>query len=134
VLALIVFIGYQCSKPGKPKPPPTEKVQRVSYAEIGPLVDRVRGILYDVDADGVLNCVDFAVTFKKVCPSARIIRNENSATGFNHLFNKVWTGSTWVTLEPQGSSYMYNMDIYWGSQYQSAFDVDETEFWERYVR
>jgi hypothetical protein len=87
----------------------------------------VRACMYDINGDGEFNCIDFALIFHNNWPTARIIRNVNPNTGMNHLFISI----DGVCIEPQATTMNYTMREVWGYKYNSMYNVDETEYWER---
>jgi hypothetical protein len=87
----------------------------------------VRSCMYDINGDGKLNCIDYSLIFHNNWPTARIIRNVNTFTGMNHLFVSV----DGVCIEPQATTMNYTMRDVWGYKYNSMYNEDETEFWER---
>ena len=94
----------------------------------------------DVNRDGKNNCIDAAVLFYQYYPDKSkvcIEINVNPKTGFNHLFNCVFTEGVWKAIEPQ--SYATNHSNYlmwaaWGSQYDNKYNRDVTSDYIRYVR
>lgn len=91
--------------------------------------------VYDLNADGEVNCIDYAVTFKSLwdkCypPShCEIVRNYNRQTGWHHLFVAVYVGK-WLTVEPQGYVSLYRMTDFWGPAYDPDYNkFGETTLW-----
>jgi hypothetical protein len=94
----------------------------------------------DVNGDGLTNCIDAAVTFYKLYPDKSkviIIRNYNTVTGMNHLFNAVQIDGVWKAIEPQafyaGKSSYFMKDV-WSAQYDSSHNVDSTERYKIYAK
>ena len=102
----------------------------------------------DLDGNGRVNCIDYAVTFKlewdKVMPKdeCEIVRNYNPGktkrTSMNHLFVRVWISGEWVCIEPQTRSgrESYLMEDYWGTvKYVASRNVyGETDRWMLWCR
>jgi hypothetical protein len=85
----------------------------------------------DVNGDGLINCIDYAVRFAEVCPEAHIIHNVNKRTGMDHLLNKVGA----MYIEPQGQVNDLDPKVFWGSKYDPDMNMDETQYWkEMYAR
>jgi len=95
----------------------------------------------DYNGDGLINCIDAAVSFYTHFPDKSRItieRNINLPQQFNHLFNCVLINGTWRAIEPQ-AAYMrrgnnYFMKEYWGKQYDYKLNKDETEIWKVHAR
>lgn len=95
----------------------------------------------DVNKDGKVNCIDYAITFKNfwdwISPdgysiNCEIVRNVNKNKNFNHLFVRVRDShnSDWEYIEPQGSIQKYRMKDYWGNRYDSSYNIyGETYVW-----
>jgi hypothetical protein len=53
----------------------------------------------------------------------------------NHLFNAVPTvDGTLIYVEPQGNNGNWPMNIFWGSAYDRAYNVDETDYWTEQIK
>lgn len=103
-------------------------------------LERTHSQVKDINYDGVVNCIDYTVTFKhewdKKYPSynCQIIRNYNIFTGWHHLYVRVKLFDDdyyWHSVEPQGDKGCYDMFTYWGSKYETKFDHEETRIWYR---
>ena len=93
----------------------------------------------DVNKDGKVNCIDYAITFKTfwdwIAPdghsiNCEIVRNVNK--NFNHLFVRVRANSRsdWEYVEPQASIDNYRMEDYWGCKYDASCNIyGETYIW-----
>ena len=93
--------------------------------------------LRDVNNDGVLNCIDYAVVFYEIYGAengARIIRNINPETGMNHLFNSVTVPNGFIYTEPQAIYPVTIPDMYYLDTYDVRYNKDETDLWKRYAR
>jgi hypothetical protein len=92
----------------------------------------------DTNGDDMINCIDAAVWFYALYPkkaNVRIVRN--TAEDFNHLFNKVRIGNTWIDVEPQAYTKAWNtyrMKDIWKDRYNTAYAVDETKKWRVYAK
>jgi hypothetical protein len=90
----------------------------------------------DVNRDGKNNCIDAAVTFYKYYGDksrVQIVHNNNPNTGMNHLFNRIWVDGRWVYVEPQ-TVYGKGMKAEWGSQYDPAYNMEETGYWSQWAK
>lgn len=92
----------------------------------------------DVNNDGVINCIDYTVTFKREWDkvyshyNCEIVRNINRAKGFHHLFVRVRSDNgAWLYVEPQSKAYSkYSMYETWGTLYNGMINrYGETEKW-----
>jgi len=107
------------------------------HAEILATLERTHSQVRDVNKDGLVNCIDYAVTFKrqwdKYYDPARcgIEHNQNYTTGWNHLFVRCFPKDSifWVSVEPQATGAVYDMYTYWGDKYWGVYDYDDTEYW-----
>jgi len=94
----------------------------------------------DVNADGLVNCIDAAVLFYKYYPvrnEVTITLNYNEATGMNHLFNVVKINENWRAIEPQAkyvNNNSYWMRDVWGATYDSSKNTNATRDYIKYVR
>jgi hypothetical protein len=132
------FLMHKCKVPPKQRPPQPRDV-RVSdgTALINETIRLVQRNIYDINDDGLIDCIDHATLFHIAYGSAsRIIHNKNKDTGMNHLFNKVTdrTNNRTYYLEPWTSDPdRWQMDTNWGRVYNPQYNVDETEIWMREV-
>lgn len=137
IIAASLFLFFQCNKPKPYVAPPTQVVSPTSKYDkprthyVWDAVNFVHNNVIDVNDDGMINCIDYAIVFRLVMGSSvRIIHNENYATGMNHLFNLVPGNNGYgVYVEPQGSPDNYLMSQVWGSEYDPYYNIDETEYW-----
>jgi len=90
----------------------------------------------DINEDGMINCIDYAVTFKKIWDKfynpkhCEIIRNRNNTKDFHHLFNVVFTEGGAFYVEPQAFYFNYKMEDYWGDKYNYTYNIyGETQKW-----
>jgi hypothetical protein len=104
------------------------------YPTPGTLVGEMRFLVTDVNGDGQLNCIDYAVTFYKHWPGARIIRNINPVTGMDHLFNKIVFNDRTMFIEPQGTCSRYYPEEVWGTKYNAYYNADQTEVWAGFAK
>ncbi len=108
--------------------------------EICATLKRTHSQVHDVDGDGKVNCVDYAVIFKRQwdryydSKRCEIVRNNNSMLGWYHLFviclpkNDIF----WWHVEPQADADNYEMLDYWyaSGKYNPLFNVyGETQYW-----
>ena len=110
---------------------PGNKNNHISHLEVLYYLQRN---VYDINGDGLINCIDYAVIFKmKYGKECRIIQNNNPQTGMNHLFNAIPAqGYGWVYIEPQGDPKgKYIMIDVWGSRYDPYFNIDVTSQYAR---
>ena len=121
----------------------TPYVAPVGQTDVVNTLHRVTKVMKDntdVNGDGLSNCIDAAVTFYKFFPDKSkviIIRNYNTTTGMNHLFNTIKIDGVWKAIEPQafyaGKSSYFMKDV-WGAQYDSSHNVDSTERYKMYAK
>lgn len=92
----------------------------------------------DINEDGLVNCIDYSITFKKLWDlkyprnCCEIIRNFNVYTGWHHLFISVrgTERARWLFIEPQGTRYNYRMEDYWKDKFNATYNVYyETSMW-----
>lgn len=88
-------------------------------------------VVYDINNDGNVNCIDYSVIFRRLYgEEARIIINNNPTNGFNHMFIKVESKYTQsIYVEPQGTPDAYSMGIVWGMKYDPQYNKDVTDIW-----
>ena len=97
--------------------------------------------VYDRDGDGLVNCIDYTVTFKKewdkVMPpnQCEVVRNydHEGRSKMNHLFVRVRLTSDgeWLYVEPQAKYNNYKMSDFWGKRkYNPKYNYyEETNDW-----
>lgn len=103
-------------------------------------LERTRANVSDVNRDGSVDCVDWAVTFKneweKKYPAGlcRLVYNYNKSIGWAHMLVRVkymqddyW----WTYVEPQGNADVWNPSVFWGNKYSPYWNSDDTERWLR---
>lgn len=94
----------------------------------------------DTDNSGTVNCIDYAVTYKRLYDShypntkyrCEIVRNDNPENGFNHLFIRLrpTMSAPWYYIEPQGGPLYYLMYTCWRDVYNPEYNFyGETSFW-----
>ena len=96
---------------------------------------KVHATIRDVNYDGKINCIDYAVRFYELMPMTVFGWHKNTEAGvLNHLFvgykdnaiNKV------RLVEPQETTWVTPQD-FWGDRYGKKYIlVDEAEIWEIY--
>ena len=101
--------------------------------------------IMDVTADGQVNCVDYAITFKTMWDMQSDTWSEkcnceivyNGHGDFDHLFIRVHHYTVgWECIEPQALPYTwYYMEDVWGTEYNPVFNqYGQTEYWLSKVR
>jgi hypothetical protein len=127
-----------------PDPPPEAEPPGASEARealepfdllsiIAPTVETLERVYKaDIDGDGVVNCIDYAIQFYNAYPdreAVRLVVNYNPTKEWNHLFVTVWG----VAIEPvsllrrkQGNP-IGVMD-YWGDTYDPRYNKDVTPY------
>lgn len=103
------------------------------------LIVETRKSVRDRNNDGLVNCIDYATTFKYLWDQkytkirCELVRNYNEKTGMNHLFARVkfapyhdWTYvETWAISE-----YVYDIETIWRDAYSPAYNYyGETYYW-----
>jgi hypothetical protein len=98
-------------------------------------IAKVHANLRDVDGDGRTNCVDYSNLFYYYSPFKynNIVVNFNPngpQGGMNHQFNVVKIDGQLVFIEPQaGASRSYDLKVFWGSKYNSAYNQIQHTNW-----
>ena len=91
---------------------------------------------WDINHDGMINCIDYAIIFRMLYGSnARIIINVNQRTKMNHMFIRVLynNGTSYMDIEPQGTPERYSMGLIWGVDYDPSYNEDVTSRWTHVV-
>jgi uncharacterized protein YuzB (UPF0349 family) len=135
--AIILAVIIKCNIPSAPKPQQTapvkgDRLYTTNNKSVTGTIDEVHRLIYDLNKDGEIDCVDYACLFYKLWGNgAYIMRNYNSKTGFNHLFNAVENGDGYtIMIEPQSRDASFDM---WGSRYNPMINEDETEYWAKEI-
>lgn len=99
-------------------------------------------ILEDVDGDGLVNCIDYSVAFKRAWDNmygdqrlALLVWNDRYV--FNHMFVAVRsvTSNVWYNIEPQiavkkPNAVNYMMGDYWPrTEYNSLYNIYDKDSW-----
>ena len=93
----------------------------------------------DYNKDGLINCIDAAISFYKWYPDkskVRIELNRNTKTGMHHLFNCVNINGIWRAIEPQAlhmNHSNYWMHNVWGKKYDETYNSDATWQYIKFV-
>lgn len=138
---LVLFGGIAYSRKSEPS------IYRSGYYvnddAIRAVLKATRRKVYDRDGDGVVNCIDFTITFKKEwdkvmppnqCEIVRCYNVEGRGT-MNHLFMRVRLerDGEWLYVEPQARYYRNNycMSDFWGfPMYNPRYNFyEETDIW-----
>jgi len=138
IIAVVVFtliFCWQCAKCSAPKETPPKPTVSIKYYTID-VVSMLPSYVRDVNGDGVINCIDYAVCFYELKPDSRIIRNQNPNTGWHHLFNAVpQPDGSWLYIEPNSAhSGSYSMKNIWGIEYDPRYNRNETHLWKGYAK
>ena len=109
--------------------PPTQTI--VIPAQDQAIIDRavrvVRETVFDINGDGLVNCIDYAIMFCMLYERSHIILNNNPQTGMNHLFNGVHvSGAGYVYIDPQTGR---TMEEQWGAKYNKFHNVNRTTYY-----
>jgi hypothetical protein len=99
--------------------------------ELNSALERTRSNLYDVSQDGLINCQDYAILFRRYFLGAKIVYNPAiGPTG--HLFNSIVVGGKIVYVEPQAPEGKWRMEDAWSEWNQVKYlCVDVTSSWMR---
>ena len=131
IIVLLICACYTFQSCKKPLSQLTCKFKKNKVENIPKILDYMQCVgVKDVNDDGLVNCIDYSITFYKLYGSnARIIINNNPDTGMNHLFIKVYYANTSIDIEPQGTNKKYMMSLYWGTAYNPDYNRDVTATW-----
>ena len=119
--AIILLFCFLAEKPGD-FPIDQETDERIEY-----VMHKVKTYVHDINGDGLVNCIDYAVLFKIYWdekypdqkPSCIIIRNKKPAPyKMHHLFIGINTGFQIIEVEPRAKNYKkYLMADNWSTKY-----------------
>lgn len=95
------------------------------------IIDILPRYVYDVNGDGVLNCIDYSCVFRQLYGTrARLMINNNPKAGMNHMFVVVTANDgSQYHIEPQGTRDRYMMSLVWGVTYDKGKNIDVTSTW-----
>lgn len=104
------------------------------------ILDKTNKYATDINEDGLINCIDYSVIFKRLWDkqydpkNCEIVRNTSSI--MNHLFIRVRQhgGTQWECIEPQAARAditKYFMEDFWAAtEYNPLYNIyGETEQW-----
>lgn len=109
----------------------------LSHHAVVDVLHMTRLSISDINNDGEINCVDYAITYK-LCWDSKypkrqclIVRNYNPHTNWHHLFVKVFIDNEWVYIEPMSNYYnTCIMSVRWKDAYDAKYNISgETEYW-----
>jgi hypothetical protein len=84
----------------------------------------------DMNRDGLINCIDYSITFRNLYGSkAKLIINRSYVHDMNHMFVIV----EGLHIEPQGDENWYMMGQVWGVRYDEYCNKDVTKVWGQYI-
>ena len=98
-------------------------------------------ILEDVDGDGIVNCIDYSVAFKRAWDNMNSCQGQallvwNDRYVFNHMFVAIKDRKTnvWYNIEPQAAiksgTTRYMMGDYWPStEYNTIYNIYDKDSW-----
>jgi hypothetical protein len=129
ILWVLFMLGlYHWNK--KADPAPGQQAEDI-LPLVAPIVDTLERIYRaDIDGDGKISCIDYALQFYNAYPNredVRLVVNYNKETGYNHLFVKVRGVAVEPVslLKPKPGNPVGIID-YWGAQWDPAWDRDVT--------
>ena len=135
ITALVVMLAMVAVDKAHGQPMPQTPNYYYKDAFIVRLLKETHSQVEDVNFDGDVNCIDYAVTFKELWDSrypagrCEILRNYNRAAGWHHLFISINVGR-WLYIEPRGNAHNYRMSDFWGDRYNPAYTLfGETSKW-----
>lgn len=104
------------------------------------ILDKTNKYVTDINKDGLTNCIDYSITFKRLWDkqydpnNCEIVRNKSNT--MNHLFIRVrQNGNTqWECIEPQAAKQditRYFMEDFWtAAEYNPLYNIyGETDRW-----
>lgn len=116
------------------------------YTDICITLNKTNAYVSDINNDGLVNCIDYAITFKTIWDqqyskyNCEIVRNYWEGH-FNHLFIRVRYTETspWECIEPQAAlmytGYFYMEDLWDIQMYNPIYNIyGETDYWLSQVR
>jgi hypothetical protein len=137
LLLVIVPIGCLCCTA------PTQVVNTVTAtkdilkdvdAMIVQTLVETRKQIRDMNKDGLINCIDYALLFAWIYPPQSVYCIINQHGNFNHMFNYVYWDGGMVAIEPQAQSVRYTMQEFWGSTYVMKYDRSALEYENKWPR
>ena len=135
IIVALLFILFVCTKAY------SQSLYTNYYTEDKWIVDtlnRTHSQVKDVNHDGVVNCIDYTITYKRLwdlqypTDCCEIVRNYNVHTEWHHLFISVrgTNKAKWIFIEPQGTQFNYRMTDYWKDKYDPTYNIFyETKMW-----
>ena len=108
--------------------PPTQSIPIPvqEQAVIDRAVRAVKETVFDINGDGLVNCIDYAIMFCMLHPQSTIVLNKNPHTGMNHLFNGIQTSIGYIHIDPQNGK---TMEETWGSKYDQRYNENRTRYY-----
>lgn len=142
IILVLVCIWGRSSIKNYITPSKAEVIQETEYflvntswtasdiSKIQSVLRRMPSAVYDVNRDGMINCIDYAIIFRRLHGhDAYIVHNINPHTGMNHLFIQVRIGLDVYDVEPSGTPDRWSMSSVWGMRYNPYFNQDVTSQW-----
>lgn len=138
-------------QPEQKQPEETRYVKYMYYhpkpfkqPDVNETLKRAHATIRDVDGDGKVNCLDYAVRFYELMPlSVLVWHNNQSDGGLNHLFVGYIKGNSVdiknndtgkVVFVETSVDYLISPADYWGDRYKSDYNsVDMAERFDKYA-
>ena len=98
-------------------------------------LERTEETIRDVNGDGLINCIDYAVRFYEIVPGTKIYRSNDPA--FNHLFVLAYDDKCggYQFIEPQHyQDDKYLMRQVWGHEIMDSVHIYEEKSWEKFAQ
>lgn len=98
-------------------------------------LERTEETIRDVNGDGLINCIDYAVRFYEIVPGTKIYRSNDPA--FNHLFVLAYDDKRggYQFIEPQHhQDDKYLMRQVWGHEIMDSVHIYEEKSWEKFAQ
>ncbi|GHV85561.1 hypothetical protein AGMMS50230_11690 [Spirochaetia bacterium] len=124
IIGIIVFRHLEFGDPENTYQYPSTTA---AYDAMIPYVRKTQQLLRDVNKDGKINCIDYAVVFYEVTPNSKIIHCWDYRD-LNHLLNKVGD----LYIEPQARD--GRPGTLWPMSFPGSVKKDETQKYAVYAR
>ena len=123
---MLVMCGFISFKYLPLLDPPSQMLPATVQNQVKTAAEKTKRILFDINGDHLINCIDYATIFCIAYPGSIIIENRNPSTGMNHLFNAISVDGIWLYIEPQSGKTMVEA---WGNKYNSYYNVNKTAYY-----
>ena len=126
IIIYLVVSLWQCNLRSNTS---TKNNNLITRQSVYTVIERTHSQVADRDKNGVINCVDYSITFKREWDKlydnscCELVHNYNAAKNFNHVLVRVKINNEWIMVEPQTTGSDFSPEGYWPVSYDSKYNI-----------